>query len=329
VKKLVGIMLCLVLLFGSMVSWGFADEPLLGDGMTIYIQMGGFEGGPATLPRTTGAREAARHLGVRLIEQYSQWQPEVMVRHFQEAIAAMPDGIVIMGHPGSDAFAPFVEEAFDLGIIVTSGNTPLDALQEMYQDRGFGYAGVELYIGGYITGQAMVRAGLEPGDKALVYGLFAQAGRGESPKGLAQALEDAGVIVDRVEISPEVDADASLCIPILTAYLEANPDTKAMGTQHGAVTAQFANVLKGLGKAPGEIICGGIDLAPAVIESLQEGYVTATLDQQLYLQGFLPILQIVLSKNYQISGLSVNTGAGVVTPETIDALIPLIEAGIR
>ena len=54
-----------------------------------------------------------------------------------------------------------------------------------------------------------------------------------------------------------------------------------------------------------------------------------TLDQQLYLQGFMPVLQCVLTAKYKMPGLSVNTAAGVVTPQTIDALVPLIDAGIR
>ena len=54
-----------------------------------------------------------------------------------------------------------------------------------------------------------------------------------------------------------------------------------------------------------------------------------TLDQQLYYQGFLPVVQCVLSRKYGLSGLTINTGAGVVTPDTIKQLIPLIEAGIR
>jgi simple sugar transport system substrate-binding protein len=53
------------------------------------------------------------------------------------------------------------------------------------------------------------------------------------------------------------------------------------------------------------------------------------LDQQLYLQGFLPVMQCVLSSKYHFAGLSINTGAGVETPATIDALIPLIKRGIR
>jgi hypothetical protein len=86
---------------------------------------------------------------------------------------------------------------------------------------------------------------------------------------------------------------------------------------------------KNAGKKPGDIVIGGIDLAPATITGLKDGYITAALDQQLYLQGFLPVIQIVLTKKYGFAGLTTNTGAGVVTPKTIGALEALIKAGIR
>jgi simple sugar transport system substrate-binding protein len=235
-----------------------------------------------------------------------------------------------MGHPGSGAFADLVAEAEGRGIVVTSGNAPLTELFEKYQAQGFGYAGVELYAGGWLTGKKMVEVGkLQAGDKALEYGLLAEAERGQSDRGLKEALEDAGLQVDYIEISPEVNSDASLAVPILTSYLASNPDVKAIGTQHGGVTSVYAQALQAAGKQPGDIVAGGIDLAPATIDGLLDGYVTVTLDQQLYYQGFLPVVQCVLSKKYGLTGVSVNTAGGVVTPETIKDLVPLIEAGIR
>ena len=116
---------------------------------------------------------------------------------------------------------------------------------------------------------------------------------------------------------------------MLAAYVQSHPALKAIGTQHGGITSVLADVLKKAGKKPGEITVGGIDLAPATIDGLQSGYVNVTLDQLLYLQGFMPVLQCVLTKAYKMPGLSLNTGAGVVTPKSIGELIPLIEAGIR
>jgi simple sugar transport system substrate-binding protein len=297
--------------------------------IVIYMQMGGTEGDPSTLARTNGAKDAAEKYGITLIEQYSGWQPEKMIAQFKEALAAKPDGIVIMGHPGEAAFEALVDEAESMGIIVTSGNNPLPKLEAKYQYLGFGYAGAELYAGGYLTGQAMVRAGLKSGDKALVYGLFSQEGRSKSPQGMFDALKDAGLSVEKLDISPEVDAEASLCVPILTAYLEAHPDIKAIGTQHGNVTSNMMAVLQAAGKKPGDIKVGGIDLSPATIEGIEKGYISASFDQVLYLQGFFPVFQVVMTKLYKIPGLHINTGVGTVTPENIKELKPLIEKGIR
>ena len=115
---------------------------------------------------------------------------------------------------------------------------------------------------------------------------------------------------------------------MLTAYIGSHPNLKAIGTQHGGVTGVLADVLKKAGKKPGEITVGGIDLAPATIDGLKSDYVSATLDQLLYLQGFFPVVQCVMTAKYKMPGLSLNTGAGVVTPETIGGLVSLIDAGI-
>jgi len=326
---IMSLIMCGLLASTSLIAGAAGDEELLGSGMLVYMQMGGTEGDPSTLARTNGARAAAAHLGVKLIEQYSAWQSEKMINQFKEALAASPDGIVIMGHPGEGAFEALVEEAISRGIIVTSGNNPLPNLQMMYQDKGFGYAGADLHAGGYLTGQAMIRQGLKSGDKALVYGLFSQEGRRKSPMGIVDALEEAGLVVEMLDISPDVDSEASLCIPILTAYLERNPDLKAIGTQHGNVTSNMMKVLEAAGKKPGEVICGGIDLSPATIEGIEKGYVSASFDQMLYLQGFLPVTQVVLAKKYNIPGLNINTGVGIATPQNIGELKALIEQGIR
>ena len=310
----------------------FAGQPVSaqdGDRLVVYMQMGGTQGDGTTLARSNGARAAAEHLGIELHEQYASWDQQTMIDQFNEALAADPDGIVIMGHPGEDAFAPLVEEAISRGIIVTSGNNPLPNLQARYQQMGFGYAGADLYEGGYLTGQAMVAAGLQPGDEALVYDIWHQEGRSRSSQGVFDALTDAGLIVEKLDVSQEVDSDVSLAIPILTAYLEAHPNLKAIGTQHGNITANMVNVLKDAGLEPGEIIVGGIDLSPATIEGIQTGYISASFDQMLYLQGYFPVLQIWLTANYKIPGLVINTGVGMVTPDNIEELIPLIEAGVR
>jgi simple sugar transport system substrate-binding protein len=308
---------------------GSASAEMIGDGITMYMQMGGNAGDGATLARQTGAAQAAAAFGVDLKEQFSAWAPETMISQFKDAVAAKPTCIEIMGHPGSAAFQDLVKGAVDQGIVVTSGNSPMTDLQKEFGAQGFGYAGVDLYVGGQITANYMLAQGLKSGDEAMVYGVFSQAERGLSEKGLADTLEKAGLTVDRLEITQEANSDASLAVPVLAAYIQAHPNLKAIGTQHGGITSVLADTLKKAGKKPGEIIVGGIDLAPATIDGLKSGYISATLDQLLYLQGFLPVLQCVITAKYKMPGLSINTGAGAVTSQTIDALTPLIDAGIR
>ena len=327
--KFIAVLLALLVVAAG-VTFATGGKELSGRPFVIYMQMGGTQEDGATLARTNGARQAAKDLGVKVIEQYSQWQPEKMIAQFKEAMAAKPTAIVIMGHPGNDAFMPLVDEAVKMGIIVTSGNAPLNDIEAKYKAQGFGYAGVDLYAGGYLTGTNMITlGGLQAGDKAVEYGLFSSPTRQESENGVVDALTKAGVAVDKINITAQVDGDASLAVPVLTAYLVAHPDCKAIGTQHGAITSIIPNALKAAGKKPGELVVGGIDLAPATIAGLQQGWISATLDQVLYLQGYMPVAQCVATALYKIPGIHVNTAAGVVTPETIADLAPLIKKGIR
>ena len=297
--------------------------------LTVYMQMGGQQGDPSTLARTNGAKAAAEALGIELIEQYSGWDSQKMIDQFKQAIAAKPDGIVIMGHPGEDAMGALVDEAEKLGIVVTSGNNPLPNIEQKYQTAGFGYAGADLYAGGFLTGQSMVAAGLKAGDEALVYDIWHQEGRSKSSQGVFDALEAAGLKVEKLDVTDYMDKDASLAIPILTAYLEAHPNLKAIGTQHGNITSTLPKVLEAAGKKPGDVILGGIDLSPATIDGITKGYISVSFDQVLYLQGYFPIQQVWLTKTYLIPGLHINTGVGTVTPQNIAKITPLIEQGIR
>ena len=312
-----------------LAATGTGSAAGIGDGLTMYMQMGGNAGDGATLARQTGAAEAAEALGVTLNPQFSAWAPETMINQFKEAVAAKPSCIEIMGHPGSAAFHDLVAQAVGQGVVVTVGNSPMTDLQTEFGSKGLGYAGVDLYAGGTLTAEAMLTKGLKSGDEAMVYGVFSQAERGQSETGLADTLEKAGLTVDRLEISQEVNTDPTLAGPVLVAYIQSHPNLKAIGTQHGNVTGQMGQILQQAGKRPGDIIVGGIDLAPATIDGLKSGYISATLDQLLYLQGFMPVVQCVMTAKYKMPGLSLNTGAGTVTPDTIDSLVELIDKGIR
>jgi simple sugar transport system substrate-binding protein len=293
-----------------------------------------FPGGPPGCPFGTvvynGAVAAAADLGADVEYMFSDWNTEKMIAQFKEAAATKPDGIAIMGHPGDDAFEALVDDAEAQGIIVTSQNTTLPRIEAKYKGVGFGYVGQELYESGYMLGQeAIKRTGLGAGDRAMVWGLLSEPTRGLRTKGVIDALEEAGMTVDYNEIDKATDADATAGVPVFTGYVTSHPDVKLVCTDHGGLTSTLETYLKAAGKGPDDIYGIGFDLSPATLEAIRGGWTDLVLDQQPFLQGYLPIVQICLTKKYQFSGLHTDTGSGFAHKDNVEALAPLVEAQIR
>jgi simple sugar transport system substrate-binding protein len=62
---------------------------------------------------------------------------------------------------------------------------------------------------------------------------------------------------------------------------------------------------------------------------MQDGYLNLSIDQQPYLQGYLPILQICLTKKFGFSGLTVNTSGGFLDKDNLATVAPLAIKEIR
>lgn len=296
----------------------------------IVFFPGGPAGGVFAVNVYNGAVQAAADLGADVDYVWSDWDPQKMIQQFSEAMATGPDGIAIMGHAGEDAFEPLVDEAIAQGIIVTSQNTDLPRLETRYAGQGFGYVGQELYATGYNLGKEIVkRAGLVEGDRAMVWGLLSQPTRGLRTQGVIDAFEEDGLVVDYLEIDSATNADPPAGIPTFVAYVSSNPDVKVVVTDHGGLTATLQAYLEGAGKGPDDIYGAGFDLSPATIQAIESGFTDLVIDQQQWLQGYLPILQICLTEKFAFSGLHIDTGGGFASADNIDVLAPLVEAVIR
>jgi simple sugar transport system substrate-binding protein len=296
----------------------------------IVFFPGGPEGGPFATVVYNGAVAAEEVLGANVDYVWSDWDPEKMLTQFREAVATQPDGIAIMGHPGSDAFAPLVDEAVAAGIIVTSQNTTLADIEAKYASAGFGYVGAELYSAGYALGaEAVKEFGLVGGDLAMVWGLLAQAGRGERTQGVIDALEEAGLTVDYLEIDDATNADAAAGTSTFVGYASSHPDVKLVVTDHGALTAAQQTYFESANLGPDDVIGAGFDLSASTVEAIRGGWTDLVIDQQQYLQGFLPILQICLTHNYAFTGLHIDTGAGFANADNVELLADLVADQIR
>jgi simple sugar transport system substrate-binding protein len=299
-------------------------------GTKIVFFPGGTPGGGFETVVYNGAVAAAADTGADVQYVWSDWDPAKMISQFQEAVATKPDGIAVMGHPGDTAFDPLIDDAESKGILVTSMNTQLPTAEAKYAPNGFGYVGAILYDAGYALGQeAVKRSGVQSGDKAFLWGLLAQAGRGERTKGVKDALEAAGLTVIYQEIDDATNASAAAGVPIFTGIMSANPDIKLMVTDHGNLTGTVQTFLEAAGKKPGEIYAAGFDMSGNAVTAIQNGWLQLVIDQQQYLQGYFGVLQLCLSHNYGFSGLLIDTGAGFADKNNIDQLAPLVEKQIR
>jgi len=299
-------------------------------GVKIVFFPGGPQGGVFAVNVYNGAVQAQADLGPTVDYVWSDWDPQKMITQFRTSAATKPDGIAVMGHPGDEAFDPLIDDAISKGIIVTSQNTDLPKSEAKYAGQGFGYVGQELYATGQKLGaEAVKRFGLKAGDRAMVWGLLSQPTRGLRTKGVKDALEAAGLTVDYIEIDSATNADPPAGTPTFTGYVSAHPDVKLVVTDHGGLTATAETYLKSAGKNPGEIHVAGFDLSPATVAAIRGGWTELVIDQQEWLQGYLPILQICLTKKFAFSGLHIDTGGGFASKDNIDILAPLAEKLIR
>ena len=230
-----------------------------------------------------GAKAAEAALGANVDYQWSDWDPAKMITQFSEAVATQPDGIAVMGHPGDDAFKPLIDEAVAQGIVVTVMNTELPATQAEHAPAGTGYVGAVLYTAGWdLAKEAIKRGGLVEGDKAFVWGLLSQAGRGERTKGVVEGLEDGGMEVVYLEIDDATNADPAQGIPAFTGMASANPDLKAAFFDHGNLTSTAQSYLEAAGLGPDDLYVAGFDLSPATVAASPSSTIPAAAGRRAF-----------------------------------------------
>ena len=292
---------------------------------------GGAQGGPFAQVVYNGYRQAEVDTGAQVQYYFSNWDPNMMITQLQQAIATKVDGIAFMGHPGDDATDALVDKAYAQGTIFTTANTALPKAQANYSAQGMGYVGAPNYSAGHALGaEAAKRAGIAAGDDVFVWGLKAAGGdRGQRTVGVIEAFEEAGANVVYQEIDAATNADPNAGTATFVGIMKSNPDIKIVVTDHGALTANVGVYAKAASLEPGDVYFAGFDMSPNTAQAIKSGYQNLVIDQQPFLQGYLSLVNICLTKKFGFSGLDINTAGAFVDPQNVDAIAALAAEQIR
>ena len=78
-----------------------------------------------------------------------------------------------------------------------------------------------------------------------------------------------------------------------------------------------------------EKVAAGFDLTPEILRMIKAGTIRFTIDQQPYIQGFYPVVQLTLLKRYGIMPASMDAGAAVIAKDQADSVLQLTEPHFR
>jgi simple sugar transport system substrate-binding protein len=267
-------------------------------------------------PTQYGAQDACALLGADF--QWTGSKDSIvaeMVNATNTAVSAKADGLAIAVVDKS-AFRDPVNKALDAGIPVVSYNA--DGARDDPGTARLAYIGQGLYESGYALGQRAL-AQVDSGD---VVGFIATPGAlNIQPRidGAEQAIKDSGKPVKFTSVG--TNADVTKGLSIIDAYAQGHPGLAGMIAVDAGSTQSVGQVVKKYGlRGKGLKVAGGFDLVPETLASIKSGDLDYTIDQQPYLQGFLPVVALFL---YKLSGGLIappvtNTGLLFVTKDNVE-----------
>lgn len=233
------------------------------------------------------------------------------------AVAAGPDGLVVsIPSPG---VAGSIRRAVAAGVPVVSINSGSDTYRRL---------GVLAHVGqpeeraGSAAGERLARAGVHRG--LCVNHEPGNAGLGLRCRAFAKAMREAGGTSDVIAVDVQ---DRSATRQKLAAAIRARRVDGVLTLNTDGAEAALDAVRTGR-----RVRLATFDLSPPVLEAIRAGHMEFAVDQQAYLQGYLPVMllsQRVRFGLFPAEGDVVATGPSFVTRATASQVMRLNTRGIR
>jgi simple sugar transport system substrate-binding protein len=305
------------------------------DAMRIVFVTHGQSADPFWSVVANGARDAAADLGVRLQYQAPNTFDMVEMSNLvRSTVAARPAGLVV-SIPDPAALGAALRAAAAAGVPIISINSGADTYREL---GVLAHVGQTEYEAGFGGGERLAQAGVR---RALcINHEVGNIGQDQRCRGMADALARAGGTArvlsvnladpddTQQRVANALRADAAVDGMLALGPNSADPALAALrSTGRGGVGGS------GTGGAAGATVAfGTFDLTPRVLEAVRDGEMLFAIDQQQYLQGYLPVMMLVKyieTGTLPGGGDIIRTGPGFVTREDAAAVIDLAGRGIR
>jgi simple sugar transport system substrate-binding protein len=243
-----------------------------------------------------------------------------MSRLIDEAVASKPDGLVVS--LPSPALDTAVRRAVRAGIPVVSINSGSDHFRRL---GVLAHVGQEEAPAGEAAGRRLAAAGVR---HALCFNHeIGNAGPDARCRAFGRAMRAAGGTSKQIGI---VLTDIPGTERKIRAALSDPAIDGALTLSSNAAEPVLAEI-----RASGRqdrIAVGTFDLSPEVLRAVREGRLRFAIDQQAYLQGYLPVVLLGQLARYGLfaaQGEVIPTGPHFVTRATADQAIQLSQRGIR
>jgi simple sugar transport system substrate-binding protein len=265
-----------------------------------------------------GVDQAATDMGVEV--DYSAPETFDMVKMSQlidAAVASEPDGLAV-SVPDADALQESIQQANEAGIPMVTLNSGVDDYEEL---GALTHVGQTEFIAGEGAGERLANEGV---DNALC--INQEVGNVALDDRCAGFEEGLGGQVEVVAVSLTNPTEAQAKIETVVRQ---NPDINGMLALGPTGAEPALKALRETGKLQ-DITLATFDLAPSVLQAIDQGDMVFAIDQQQYLQGYLPIVYLTNYIQYGVvPAEEVLTGPAFVTEDNAEQVIDLSKKGIR
>ena len=288
----------------------------------IYVITHGQASDPFWSVVKKGVDQAAHDMCVTAIYEAPPTFDMVAMAHLiDSAVAAHPDGLVV-SIPDPNALGPSIKAAVAAGIPVISINSGSDVAQSL---------GVLVHIG-QTEEQAGIGGGEKMGAAGVKHALCVNQEVGNAAlelrcKGFKEGLAMTGGTITEIGVNLNNPTQTQQTIE---AALQHDPTIDGIMTLGPTGASPAIKALQDLNKL-GQIKLATFDLSSDVLNGIKSGQILFAIDQQQYLQGYLPIVLLTLYKTNlnTVANSVILTGPGFVTPSNVAQVIALTAQGTR